>query len=401
MANKFRNVNITDYYRVLASRNGAQELAAIRTFKKRDELPANWLAKNLHPTHQYFIIENIRDLGEGVKCYTFVPDPDSETDHVAYFQAGQYLSVNLNIDGKYMTRAYSISSSPKMALEGKIELTIKLVPDGFVSNWIQENWKVGDKVDTSGPLGEFAYEPIRDAETVIGIAGGSGITPFLSMARAIADGDEDFDLILLYGSQKADSIVYKAELDELEKATDKFKVVHVLSNDDSAGYEHGFITAELIKKYAPEGDFSVFMCGPQAMYNFVNAELPKLGLRRKYIRNELFGELHGPKAMDEYPKNKTVPDTITIKVIQNGEETTITGSSDDSVLVILEKAGVKAPSHCRSGECGWCHSRLISGEVFCPSSIDGRRKADKKFGYIHPCATFPLSDLTIEVPLMD
>lgn len=79
--------------------------------------------------------------------------------------------------------------------EGEIELTIKQVPGGLVSNWVHENWKVGTKVDTSGPLGTFTYEGLRDAKTVIGIAGGSGITPFLSLARAIADGDEDFQMI--------------------------------------------------------------------------------------------------------------------------------------------------------------------------------------------------------------
>ncbi|HBH99517.1 MAG: 2Fe-2S iron-sulfur cluster-binding protein [Clostridia bacterium] len=62
------------------------------------------------------------------------------------------------------------------------------------------------------------------------------------------------------------------------------------------------------------------------------------------------------------------------------------------------KNGIAAPSHCRSGECGWCHSRLVAGDVYMPTSVDGRREADKKFGYIHPCVTFPLSDLTMEVP---
>lgn len=156
---------------------------------------------------------------------------------------------------------------------------------------------------------------------------------------------------------------------------------------------------ELIEKYAPKGeDYSVFMCGPQAMYNFVDKELEKLHLRRKFIRHELFGEMHNPKEQEEYPKDRTVPETVKITVIQEGEEKTVTGSTDDSLLQILEKNGISAPSHCRSGECGWCHSRLVSGEVYAPTSVDGRREADKKFGYIHPCVSFPLTDMTIEVP---
>jgi len=71
--------------------------------------------------------------------------------------------------------------------------------------------------------------------------------------------------------------------------------------------------------------------------------------------------------------------------------------ADETVLVALERAGIEAPSHCRSGECGWCRSRLVSGDVFTPESLEARRKADLKAGYIHPCCTYPLSDLMIEI----
>ena len=73
---------------------------------------------------------------------------------------------------------------------------------------------------------------------------------------------------------------------------------------------------------------------------------------------------------------------------------------DTSLLRTMEAAGIAAPAHCRSGECGWCHSKLVSGEVYTPKSVDGRREADYIYGYIHPCCAFPLSDLVIEVPPM-
>ena len=71
--------------------------------------------------------------------------------------------------------------------------------------------------------------------------------------------------------------------------------------------------------------------------------------------------------------------------------------ADETVLVALERAGIAAPSHCRSGECGWCRSRLDNGEVFTPPELDARRAADIRNGYIHPCCTYPLSDLTVEI----
>ena len=231
---------------------------------------------------------------------------------------------------------------------------------------------------------------------MIGVAGGSGITPFLSMAQAIRDGDEDFNLILLYGSRKADHILFKEAFDRIMAETDKVKVIHVLSHEEREGFEHGFVTADLIRKYAPDTPYSVFLCGPQQMYAFVDKELEKLSLERKYIRHELFGEMHNPKAQADYPG--CASDTIRITVTVRDETRTVTGSANDSVLQILEKNGIRVPSRCRSGECGWCHSRLISGKVYIPKEIDGRRMADLKYGYIHPCATFGLSDLEIEVP---
>jgi ferredoxin len=83
-----------------------------------------------------------------------------------------------------------------------------------------------------------------------------------------------------------------------------------------------------------------------------------------------------------------------------GKEYNVACPADTSLLRAMEAAGINAPSDCRSGRCGWCHSQLISGEVYVPAEVDGRRLADKDFGYIHPCCTFPLSDVTIDVPPM-
>lgn len=362
-----------------------------------ETFPVNELAKRLHPNRQYMKIEKVTEMAPDAKCYRLVPDPSHGTTECAYFQAGQYLNVFLDIQGMKVNRAYSISSSPKSALEGFYELTIKSVNDGLVSCYILDHWKEGDEVEVSGPSGFFTYSPIRDAKTIIGIAGGSGITPFLSMARAIVNEDEDFNMVLLYGSRKEDMILYKAEFDALEAACSRVKVVHVLSDEKREGYEHGFVNAELIHKYAPADEpFSVFLCGPQAMYQFVDKELESMNLERKYIRHELFGEVHNPAEQEDYPgcENSTVQITVSVRDVAK----TVEGSVNDTVLQILEKNGIAVPSRCRSGECGFCHSLLKSGNIYIPKSVDGRRLADFKFGYIHPCVAFPLSDLVIEIP---
>lgn len=395
MSKTFAELNPDTFKEIAANRQQRIDNASLEALPKT--FPVNELARRLHPNRQYMKISAVKEVATDAKCFRLVPDPECGTSECALFSAGQYLNVFLDIEGMKVNRAYSISSSPKNAREGFYELTIKAVEGGLVSAYILDNWKEGDNVEVSGPSGFFTYSPIRDAKTVVGIAGGSGITPFLSLAEAIADGEEDCNLILLYGSQSADRILYKEAFDELEKQSDKIKVVHILSNEDREGYEHGFVTADIIRKYAPANEpYSVFLCGPQAMYQFVDKELASMNLERKYIRHELFGEVHNPSILEDYPgcSQSTVKITVAIRDITK----TVTGNANDSILQTLEKNGIAVPTRCRSGECGFCHSRLCSGQVYIPKTVDGRRLADLKFGYIHPCVSFPLSDLEIEVP---
>lgn len=363
------------------------------------QFPVNQLSAQLHPKNQYVKVAAIKEWDKDCKSFTFVADPLRGTDQLAYFKAGAYLSISLDVGEMKITRPYSISSSPREALEGKYTLTIKRVLDGIGSNYMLDHLKVGDQVTLSAPLGEFVYLPIRDGKTVIGVAGGSGITPFHSFAKAIADGDEDFRLILLYGSRTEKDILFKEDFNKLEKKTNKIKVVHVLSDEEKAGYEHGFVTADLIKKYAPaDENYSIFMCGPAGMYHFLDQQIQKLHLERKWIRHELQGEVHDPKSLPDYPKDVNVSKEVEITVHICDNVYKIKADSEDTILQSLEKNGIAAPAHCRSGECGWCHSLLIKGEVYSPKKLEHRREADIDFNYIHPCCTFPLTDLVIEVP---
>ena len=352
---------------------------------------ANVLAKRLHPAVQHCVIASVSDHGDA-KSFVLVPDAERGTAELAFFRASQYVSVTLDIDGALVHKPYTIRSGPADALgaEGtSYTLTIKRTNPAYASAYILDNWKAGDRVEISGPLGDFYYDRIRDAKTVVALAGGSGITPFFSMAEAIADGIEDFELTILYGSRTAEGILLREELDAVAaRSGGRVKVVHVLSDEEREGYEHGFLTAELVKKYAPEGDYSVFMCGPQAMYDYEERELQKLSLPRRRIRRELSGDC----IMSEPAKVKY---KLTLDI--HGYRRTIDCLANESLEWAIERAGIKAPTHCRSGECGWCHARLVSGEVFVPERADGRRGADLKFGWLHPCASFPRSDVELEI----
>ena len=355
---------------------------------------SNAKAAVMHPEKQEVVIDSITQNGPDAKTIVLRA---ADGGMLAPFRAGQYISVSVDIGKTRTTRSYSLCGSPAWAFDGIYNITVKRDDEGFVSPFIQDNWKPGQKVTISGPEGHLYYESIRDCKKVLALAGGSGITPFMGMARAIADGIEDFDLTIIFGSRTADGIVYKAELDELASKCSKVHVVHVLSDEEKEGFEHGFITADIIKKYAAGEEVSIFMCGPQAMYNFLDGEIEKLGFDRKFVRRELFGTIKDPWNQAGYPE-AIRGKTFTAKVKICGEEYEIPASADEPLLVAFERAGLKAPSRCRSGECGWCRSRLISGEVFIPEKTDGRRWGDKEFGYIHPCSTFPAGDVYVDVP---
>ena len=360
------------------------------------EFNANVLARNLHPKVQHVKVCDIKEFN-GARVYTFEPDTSKGTTKLAYFRAGHYISLKLKIGDSVLTRPYSLCSSPKLALEGKYQIIVKSMKDGFASEYINKEFKVGTALDISEPAGFFEYEPLRDASTVIGLAGGSGIAPFMSFASAIADGTEDFNLILLYGSRTEEEILFKDELDSLEKAAGgKLKVVHVLSDEEKPGYEHGFINAELITKYAPE-TYSVFVCGSQGMYDYAEGECAKLGLKKKFVRLDAYGQ-YRLSARDDAFTSEYMDKTFELTVIMNdGIERKIPARADEPILVALERAGIEAPSKCRSGECGFCRSKLASGEVYTPERVERRRQYDKVAGYIHPCCTFPKSDCRILV----
>lgn len=389
-------LNPLDFTKMNPKRQAIIEAAPAKELPPTDSYVPNRIAKALHPGVQHLKVVKIEEEAGNSKRYYLAPDEEKGTSSLAWFSAGQYLSVTLKIGNMTLTRPYSLASSPRDTLNGTYMLTIQKVDGGLASQFIHDNWHVGTEVTASEPLGNFTYEPLRDARTVVGVVGGSSITPFRSLAMAIADGDEDCDLVLIYGSRTLADTMFQKELKELEANCDRIKVVNVLSDEQLEGYEHGFITAELIKKYAPEGEYSLFVCGPQVMRKFVDKEIETLGLRKKFIRKELFGEYFGPAKEADYPENVAPAFKVTVRIA--GTEQTITAPSDVSLLRSLEAAGIAAPAHCRSGECGWCHSRLVSGEVYTPKSVDGRREADYIYGYIHPCCAFPLSDLVIEVP---
>ena len=249
---------------------------------------ANRLAALMHPDKQAMVISDVIQAGGTMTTYVLRAADGHE---LAWFQAGSYIPVFVEIGGCLVERPYALCSSPKQSAEGIYAITVKAADGGYVSNYIHENWKVGMQVTLGAPVAAEAYHPIRDAKHVIALAGGSGVVPFLSMAQALIDGDVDCELTLFYGVNTADEIIYREKWPELEKAAGgKFKFVPVVASEDADGCEKGFITLDIIRKYCEIERSSFFISGPPAMVKAVKSFLAPLGIERKYIRVSMGGD---------------------------------------------------------------------------------------------------------------
>ena len=354
--------------------------------------PIGATARALHPGVIKLTLEEIKIASPTAKTFVFT------APHIPYFMAGQFLTITLNIGDSRVTRPYSISSAPYQT-RGEhpiVEITVrKPRANGFVADYLYDNAKVGDVYESEVGLGEFHYDPIRDAHDVVALAGGSGITPFLSMAREIKNGKLDMNLTILFGSVDESDIILRKELEEC--VCDKVKVVHVLSGKELKGWkgEKGFLNADIIKKYSAK-DTTYFVCGPQVMYEFVGGELEKLGVPKRRIRFEVFGSPTDVTKLVGYPVDK-VGKTVKMKVMRGIHEDVIEARCDESIATALERAGLKIHIGCRSGACGFCRVKVLEGEYYVSPKNDGRRAADKDFNYVHSCATYPLTDIKIKL----
>jgi len=355
------------------------------------------LAKELHPGIIDVVITDIKDETPSTKTFTFKA---MEGYHLPFFYAGQHISVKFCIDGKWVTRPFSVSSSPmEAARDGFLQITLRKKPNGYVTGWVWDNWKVGTKLQFDGAFGDGYWSSIRDRAHVVGIAGGSGITAFRSIAKDMADTGRPKKFTILYGSRNQDDIIFYDELNELAAKSNGAITVYNILSEPNPGWtgETGFISADIIQKLVPDWDkVSYFVSGPQGMYDFLDGEFAKMGIRKKFIRKEEYGETDDITASPLYPKGKE-DKVFKIKVLYGNDVQVIDAKATDTVVVSLEKAGIAPDSHCRSGACGFCRSLLLEGEVWQRPQSDGVRAADKDDGYFHPCSAYPMSDLTIQV----
>lgn len=343
-------------------------------------------SERLHSKSLSLLVSSISDTGKNAKVIRFV----SENGYLPPFEAGQYINIFTEIDGVRTSRPYSISSSPKQ--RAYYEITVARIKDGFVSDFLLDDIKVGDRFEANGPAGVFRFQPVFHSRKSLFLAGGSGITPFLSMTREIVDAALDRDVVMLYGCRSSKAALYDEELRSYSEKYPNFKYHLVVSeNDDSWNGETGFIDRNLIMRLVPDyAERTCYICGPQVMNDFCKKELEDLGLPEKQIRREMFGTRRDVQNEPGWPENLTGDEVFNVKI----GERVIPAKSGESLLTALERSGVRMNVCCRSGECSLCRVKLVDGKVFLAKGIL-QRYADEKYGYIHSCKAYPISDLEI------
>jgi ferredoxin-NADP reductase len=310
-----------------------------------------------------------------------------------FFRAGQYVNLAVELDGVLTSRPYSISSAPG---EEVMDLTIREVPGGFISPYLANDVPTGSHFASTGPRGHFCYQPLIDGDNLVFVAGGSGITPFAAMLKEFAAANWPVQVTLIYGSRTEDEIIFRETLERLAHGHDRLTVHHVLSAPRSGWPgERGLLTPELLGRLlASQMGRRFFLCGPTAMVDLVTDGLARLGVASHLIRRELYGPPRDITTDPAWPAYLSADARVQLTVEGKG---TFDVAVAEPLLNALERQGIAVRNVCRSGACGACRLKLLSGRVLSPEQTH-LREADRKYGFIHSCTSYPLEDLVVRLP---
>jgi ferredoxin-NADP reductase len=378
--------------RVYEEFDGYDEVAEERAAARRHSVPfsaesdsAERYIRLLHPPKLKLRVADIIQETPTTKTLRLV----SESGYLPPFLAGQYIALFLEIGPVRTSRPYSISSPPTQV--GHYDITVRRLEQGLVSGYLVDKVQPGDLLESSGPCGYFYYNPLFHEPTSVFLAGGCGITPFMSMIREIVERGLPRTVHLFHGSRTFDELIFREELEQLSGRFENIHYVPVIENPPE-GYQGrvGLLSAELLAESLRElADKTFYICGP--VYGFCEEQLKKLGVPRRRVRSEAHGAPTDVCNEPGWPAS-VAPDAV-FSVRVNGQQE-LKAPARQPLLVTLEESGLVLPSLCRSGECSMCRVKVTSGKVYQP---DGAlvRQSDRSCGYVHACVAYPLESLEL------
>lgn len=311
------------------------------------------------------------------------------------FAAGQFVPVQIRVDGKPQVRCYSISSAPEAA--GYLDITVRR--QGVVSGTLHAVVKPGATLLVRPPAGRFVY-PEGDERPIVLVGGGVGVTPLMSMLRHAVLAEPTRPISLLLSVRSSGDIAFRDELAWLPRRHPHTRVMVTVTGADASrnGFRSGRISPAMIAEHVAEPRDSIYLlCGPLPMIHDVRKLLDGLGVPDAQIRSEVFeaataiGATASPVDEASRPAAATrrqAPSRLTLSRSRQSVDV----PAGTTLLEAAEAAGVSIPTVCRSGVCGTCRTRLISGEVRCTS--DALDAGDA--GFVLPCVTWAAGDCALD-----
>ncbi|MCC8400318.1 hybrid-cluster NAD(P)-dependent oxidoreductase [Paraburkholderia sp. MMS20-SJTN17] len=347
-----------------------------------DALPARWNSD----ADDTLVCCQVRNETHDVKSFFF----RAGSGRAFVFEPGQFITLELEINGETVNRCYTISSPPTRP--HTISITVKRVPGGTVSNWLHDHLHAGMLVRVLGPAGEFtcARHPARK---FLFLSAGSGITPLMSMSRAHHELGEDSDIVFVHSARTPDDIIFARELDLIAANQAHFRTAFVCervgARTNWTGIT-GFLTLPLLRLIAPDFlEREVFTCGPAPYMQAVRNLLDEGGFDRKHYHEESF-------SFETVSEAAAPVETATrFKVSFTRSHREIECGGAQHVLDAAKQAGVRLPASCTQGMCGTCKVKLVSGEV-AMKHAGGIRQREIDQGMVLLCCSKPLTDLVIE-----
>ena len=320
------------------------------------------------PKFHELTITNIEVLTDDAKAISFAIPDSLRNDY--QFTPGQYLTLRADIDGEDVRRSYSISSPL-----GANELTvgIRRVEDGKFSSFATADLQVGQKLQVMTPEGRFTAS-IGNAKDALLIAAGSGITPMMSIAQSLLEGDEEANVTLVYGNRETKSIMFREQLEFLkDRFMQRLTLIHILSREDQdVPILNGRIDADKIKALIntsaidPRSSDGVFICGPGEMIEVVRATCEEVGVDNSKIHFELFTPADGqePRKAPTKEMLEAAEQGVAVEIILDGSKRSFKlTDANETVLEAANKHGLELPFSCKGGMCCTCRCKVAKGSA--------------------------------------
>jgi ring-1,2-phenylacetyl-CoA epoxidase subunit PaaE len=310
------------------------------------------------------------------------------------YKAGQFITIAIpTTDGKKVKRSYSMSSSP--ATDTAVAVTVKRVPNGIVSNYLNDNVHTGDFLEVIEPMGHFIFDPQENPDRNIYLfAAGSGITPLMSIAKTVLKTESNTKVKLFYGNRSEDSIIFKKELEELENQhKERFSTHYIVSKPQGIWVgERGRINqanATLLLKDAC-ADFKkdhFYMCGPEEMMD----ELKKIFELYDTPKGHVHFERFNAPMQEEDTVNLEELKKQTVKVIYDGDTHEFVVEPHQTILEAALEQDIDLPYSCQAGMCTACLGKCTDGKVKMDEE-EGLTEKEIAQGYILTCVSHPMSE---------